>query len=153
MSTATTLRILGPEDVGVLERVAPGVFDHAVDSDCAEAFLVDPHLHIAVAIEDEEIVGFASAVDYIHPDKPREMWINEVAVAPDRRKAGIGTGVLQVMLGRAQAIGCSEAWVLADAENCAAVALYESAGGQEERSGQRMYVFALPGEAGKMGSE
>jgi GNAT superfamily N-acetyltransferase len=123
------------------------VFDNPVNRDCAEAFLVDPHLHIAVAIEDEHIIGFASAVDYIHPDKPREMWINEVAVAPDRRNAGVGTAVLGVMLGRAHAIGCLEAWVLTDAENRAAVTLYESAGGLEEWPGQRMYVFAMSREA------
>jgi aminoglycoside 6'-N-acetyltransferase I len=135
--------MLDEADVSVLERVAPGVFDHPVDRDCTAAFLADPHLHIAVAIEDEQVVGFASAVDYIHPDKPRAMWINEVAVAPGRRNAGIGAGVLRALLAKAQAIGCAEAWVLTDAGNGPAVALYESAGGQEERPGQRMYAFAL----------
>ena len=142
----TTVRMLGEGDIGTLERVAPGVFDYPVNRSCAEAFLADPHLHIVVAIADNQIVGFASAVDYIHPDKPPEMWINEVGVAPDCRNAGVGTDVLKAMLGQAQAIGCNEAWVLTDSENAAAIALYESAGGQEERSGQRMFVFALPGE-------
>jgi len=145
VSSDLNVRMLGRSDIAVLEHVAPGVFDHVIDRDCAEAFLADPHLHIAVAIKDALVVGFASAVDYVHPDKPREMWINEVGVAPERRGAGVGRAVVKAMLDRAHTIGCTEAWVLTDADNAAAIALYESVGGREERPGQRMYAFALPG--------
>ncbi|HEY7005930.1 MAG TPA: GNAT family N-acetyltransferase [Sphingomicrobium sp.] len=151
MNPAMTVRILDRGDVDVLERVAPGVFDHTVDRERAEAFLADPHLHIAVAIANGQVVGFASAVDYIHPDKPRHMWINEVGVAPDCRKAGVGASVLEAMLAQAEAIGCDEPWVLTDADNRAANALYLSAGGREERPGQRMYVFALRDGRGDQG--
>src|SRR5437773_1610012 len=41
------------------------------------------------------VVGFASGVHYIHPDKPPELWINEVALAPTRRRRGLGTAVLK----------------------------------------------------------
>jgi aminoglycoside 6'-N-acetyltransferase I len=139
------VRVLLEGDGEVLERVAPGVFDYPINRNLAEAFLADPHLHIAVAIENEQVVGFASAVDYIHPDKPREMWINEIGVAPDYRRAGIGRSLLEALLAHSKAIGCGEAWVLTDANNIAAIALYASAGGHEERPGQRMYVFRPEG--------
>jgi len=41
----------------------------------------DPRHHLVVAVE-HVVVGFCSAVDYIQPDKPPELWINEVGVAP-----------------------------------------------------------------------
>ena len=31
-------------------------------------------------MDEEQIVGFASAVHYVHPDKPPELWINEMGV-------------------------------------------------------------------------
>jgi len=141
MTSAVTVRMLHRGDIDMLERIAPGVFDHPIDRNCAEAFVADPHLHIAVAIEDRQVVGFVSGVDYVHPDKPREMWINEVGVAPHCRRSGVGKKLLDAMLGQADAIGCREAWVLTDSDNDAAIALYESAGGQEERPGQRMFAF------------
>lgn len=139
-------RVLEYGEAPLLQRVADGLFDHPVDHPGAEEFLADPHLHIAVAIRDDRIVGFASGVDYIHPDKPRELWINEVAVARESRNNGIGRGVVEAILSKARQLGCRDAWVLTDADNAAATALYESAGGQEERPGQRMYVFALDSE-------
>ena len=57
-------------------------------------------------------MGFASGVDYIHPDKPREFWINEVGVAPSHRDRGLGKAVLRTLLDHARALGCREAWVL-----------------------------------------
>jgi ribosomal protein S18 acetylase RimI-like enzyme len=143
MSRSISFRMLGQGDIDVLERVADGVFDYPIDRECAEEFLADPRLHLAVAVEQETVVGFASAVDYVHPDKPRELWINEVAVASGHRQAGIGTGIIEALLAEAASMGCTEAWVLTDADNAAANALYQSVGGTEDRPGQRLYTFAL----------
>ena len=76
------VRLLEDGDQGLLGRVAPEVFDHAVDPLLADAFLRDPRHHLVAAIADDRLVGFVSALDYWHPDKPRELWINEVGVAP-----------------------------------------------------------------------
>ena len=75
------VRLLEDGDQGLLGRVAPEVFDHAVDPLLADAFLRDPRHHLVAAIADNRLVGFVSALDYWHPDKPRELWINEVGVA------------------------------------------------------------------------
>ena len=143
MGGEISFRMLGEGDGAVLQRVADGVFDRGVDPARAAEFLADPRLHIAVAISAGLVVGFASGVDYVHPDKPREMWINEVGVAPGFRQAGVGAGVVRLLLSEAEAMGCTEAWVLTDADNAAANALYRKVGGKEERPGQRMYAFAL----------
>jgi Acetyltransferase (GNAT) family len=78
-----TIRILGPDDRSVLENVAPDVFDGAIDSRWAAEFLNDPRHHLAVALDPTgTVVGFASGVHYVHPDKPPQLFVNEVGVAP-----------------------------------------------------------------------
>jgi hypothetical protein len=80
---AIELKVLGPGDAGVLADVASGVFDDPIDVGRAEEFLADPRHHLSVAVEGGRVVGFVSAVHYVHPDKPRpELWINEVSVRP-----------------------------------------------------------------------
>src|SRR5687767_10205541 len=44
------VRMLGPEDATVLDRVATHVFDGPVKADLVREFLHDPRHHIAVAI-------------------------------------------------------------------------------------------------------
>jgi ribosomal protein S18 acetylase RimI-like enzyme len=125
------IKILGKGEADVLLISAPGVFDNAVDPKLAHDFVADPHHHIAVALDNGVVVGFASAVDYIHPDKPRELWINEVGTAPTHQGQGIGKKVMAAILARGRAVGCANAWVLTDTENTAARALYRAAGGKE----------------------
>jgi hypothetical protein len=77
-----TIRILGPGDAAALDHVAEGLFDDALDPRWTAEFLADSRHDLAVAVDDGEVVGMASAVHYVHPDKPPELWINEVGVAP-----------------------------------------------------------------------
>jgi len=140
---ALEFRILTAADEAAFTRIAPGVFDEPVDARLVNEFLDDPHHHIAVAIDDDVIVGFVSAVDYVHPDKPRELWINEVGVAPSHHRRGIGRQVLDAMLKHAQKLGCHEAWVLTDRDNSAAMRLYESAEGIERAHDTVMFTFRL----------
>jgi ribosomal protein S18 acetylase RimI-like enzyme len=139
-----TVRILGPSDAPVLQNVAPDVFDEPADPRWTEEFLADPRHHLAVALDPTgKVVGFASGVDYVHPDKPPQLFINEVGVAPTHQGTGIGTRVLRALLAHAQAIGCAEAWVLTSPLNTAARRLYERAGGVEETESSILFSFAL----------
>jgi len=125
------IRILSAADAGVFEKVADGVFDHAVNDALREEFLRDPRHHLCVAIDNGFVVGFGSAVHYVHPDKPAQLWINEVGVADSHLKRGIGKTIVQQLIDLAGELGCAEAWVLTDEANAAARSLYRSAGGQE----------------------
>lgn len=131
-------------DLPRLARVAEGVFDDPLDSDAAREFLADPRHHLVVAVDGGVVVGFVSAVHYVHPDKPRpELWINEVGVAPTHQGQGIGKAMLGEMLALGKELGCSEAWVLTDRDNAAAMRLYASAGGQEAPQDAVMFEFDL----------
>jgi ribosomal protein S18 acetylase RimI-like enzyme len=137
------IRLLVDGDQALLARTAPGVFDHAVDPDLCDAFLRDPRHHLVGALEDERPVGFVSGVDYLHPDKPREFWINEVSVSPGFLRRGIGGRLLRAALDHARGLGCAEAWVLTDNRNSAALALYRKLGGQPEGTDLIMFTFSL----------
>jgi ribosomal protein S18 acetylase RimI-like enzyme len=129
------VKVLQPGDAKILSNVAAEVFDNPIDPQLTREFLADPRHHIVVAIDNGQVVGFASGVHYVHPDKPPEMWINEVGVAPSHRRRGLAKAVLQSLLQIARERNCSSAWVLTDQTNEAAIALYESAGGTEGADG------------------
>jgi ribosomal protein S18 acetylase RimI-like enzyme len=137
------IRILHEGDQPVLDRVAADVFDDPIDARAAGEFLRDPGHRLAVAIDDGVVVGFVSAVVYVHPDKPApELWINEVGVAPSHQGRGIARRLLASTLEDARASGCHEAWVLTARANQPAMRLYEAAGG--EASGDHvMFTFRL----------
>src|SRR5687767_3857571 len=114
----------------VLGDVAPGVFDDAIEPRLVLEFLSDPRHHLAVAIDSCQVIGFASGVHYVHPDKPAELWINEVGVAPSHQGRGIGKAIMRTLLQHATDLGCRAAWVLTDRSNHAAMRLYASTGGE-----------------------
>ena len=121
-----TFALASRNDADQFQQIAQDVFDSDVSAALLEAFLFDQRHHIVIAKDGEMIIGFASAVDYIHPDKPREMWINEVGVGGAWRGQGIAKKLLSLMLNHCHELGCAEAWVLTEPENAAANALYRS---------------------------
>jgi len=138
------VRVLRRGDEPVLTAVAPDVFDDPIDPAAAAAFLADPRHHVAVAIEDGVVVGFASAVTYVHPDKPRpELWINEVGVAPTHQRRGLGRRLLDALLDAGRRDNCSEAWVLADRSNTGAQQFYASLGADQSPEDAVMFTFSL----------
>jgi ribosomal protein S18 acetylase RimI-like enzyme len=140
------IRLLGPSDAAVLERVADDVFDHAIDARWAGEFFADDRHHIVVALDGDLVVGFASAVHYVHPDKPPELWINEVGVAPSHQRRGIGQQIMAAILAHGRSLGCREAWVGTEESNLAARALYGAAGGLEAEDRVVTFTFDLDDE-------
>jgi ribosomal protein S18 acetylase RimI-like enzyme len=134
-------RLAGPHDAALLARAAGDVFDHPVDPALTAEFLSDPRHHLAIALDDGRVVGMASGLHYVHPDKPPELWVNEVGVTPSHRGQGVGRRVLGVLLERGRALGCHEAWLLTDESNAPARRLYAAAGGRE--TPQIMITFDL----------
>jgi aminoglycoside 6'-N-acetyltransferase I len=148
---AIEIKVLQRGDDAVLANVAPEVFDNPINPELTAEFLADPRHHIAVAIDYGLVVGFASGVHYVHPDKRPELWINEVAIAPTHRRRGLGKAVLRALFEVGRAHHCTVAWVLTDRSNSAAMALYASVDGTEgadKESGNETvgYSFALTEE-------
>ena len=125
----------------MLARVAPDVFDNAMDDEWCTAFFQDPRHHLAIALDGAVVVGFASAVHHVHPDKPPELWINEVGVAPTYQQQGLGRRLLTVLQDHAGTLGCVQAWVLTSPTNAAAQRLYAAAGGQVASEPALLFEF------------
>ncbi len=138
------IKILSENEESILNHIAPDVFDDPLDGARTREFLKDPRHHLVVAIDQAQVVGFISAVHYVHPDKPNpELWINEVGVAPTHHGQGIGKAMMKSLLNLARELNCSEAWVLTERTNLPAMKLYASTGGQEAPINAVMFNFFL----------
>ncbi|MBI1827774.1 MAG: GNAT family N-acetyltransferase [Planctomycetes bacterium] len=138
------IQVLRAGSEKLLENCAAGVFDDSLDPARTREFLADPRHHLVVAMDDGLVVGFISAVHYVHPDKPKhELWINEVGVGRDYRQRGIGKLLMHQTLELAKELNCSEGWVLTSRSNASAMKLYESLGGTCGSDDDVMVTFRI----------
>lgn len=142
--TMPEIKLLGRADADLLNNVAADVFDDPIVQSAAQEFLNDPHHRLVVSLDNKLVVGFVSAVIYLHPDKASpELWINEIGVSPAYQRQGIGKMLLRYLLEDAKQSGCKEAWVLTDRSNAAAMAMYKATGGIETLPDPTMFTFSL----------
>ncbi len=126
-----TVRRLGSgDDADVMD--AAELFDQPPQQPWVGSFLRDPTHHLLMACRDGRPVGFVTGVETTHPDKGTEMFVYELAVAPDERRRGVATALLGELRAIARAHHCYGMWVLTDADNTAALAAYRSAGATAE---------------------
>lgn len=137
------IRALGPNDDQLVLHAAAGVFDNEPRATFTAEFLNDPRHHMVVALDAGRVVGFVSAVHYVHPDKEPELWLDEVSVASTHQNRRIGARLMQAMLALGRALGCRCAWVLTDEANTPAMRLYSRAGGVAEPRPSILFEFDL----------
>ena len=136
------VRLLGSDEAHVLDNVAPDVFDHQIHPRWCAEFFADPRHHLVVALDEDIVVGMASGVHYVHPDKAPELWINEVAVAPTHHGQGIGRRLVTTLVQHGATLGCGEAWVLTSPANEAARRMYVAAGAVDDELSV-MYTYRM----------
>ncbi|GAA5514671.1 hypothetical protein Dcar01_03427 [Deinococcus carri] len=144
---ALTVRVLNAAEAAVLDHVAPDVFDGPPDPRWTAEFFADPRHHLAVALDGETVVGMAGGFRYVYPDKPPELFVNEVAVSPAYQGQGLGHRLMDALTTHARSLGCVAAWVLTEADNTAARRLYRASGGLEESC----QIFVIPLEQADAG--
>ena len=136
------IRCLGPDDAVAFDRVAEGVFDHAIDRAGLAQYLAAPGHYFIAAFIDGEMVGQLAAVLHRHPDRrPTELYIDEVGVAPPFQRRGVATRLLEAAFALGRELGCAEAWVGTEPDNLPAQALYARRSLPAEP--YAMYVFKL----------
>lgn len=113
------IRNLGPEDAHILDRVRPGLSAETLDPSQVWAFLATRVNELVVALDQGEVVGFASGTTVMHPDHPTEFLIAKVAVHPDLRRQGIGRRLMQRIMALAEDRGCVHIWAPAREDNVA----------------------------------
>jgi aminoglycoside 6'-N-acetyltransferase I len=135
------VRRLTFDDTAILHRVAVDVFDEPVNAKRLAAYLAEPGHLMIVVLAGDEVVAQCAAVIHRHPDKPTELYIDEVGVAPTFQRQGIARQLLDEMFALGKALGCEEAWVGTEHDNHPARCLYASRGAEAEPF--VMYVFQL----------
>jgi ribosomal protein S18 acetylase RimI-like enzyme len=85
--------------------------------------------------------GFVSAAEVFHPDKPPELFLNELSVVEPLRRRGAATALLAELRSLGRELGCATIWVLTDEDNEAAVATYRRADGTW--NGDRSIMFEI----------
>jgi ribosomal protein S18 acetylase RimI-like enzyme len=110
----------------LLSNLAPDVFDYAINPMSLAAFIDDARHVMYLAEEAGVVVGMASGVEYFHPDKPPQLWINEVGVAETHRRRRIGHALISALVDEAKSRGCKYVWVGTTKDNIAAQACFRS---------------------------
>lgn len=98
-----------------------------------EGLLADRHFIAIVAVDDDAVVG--ALAGYILPkfeQERSEAYLYDLAVARDRRRRGIATGLIGALKKLARDRGCYVIFVQADQGDTPAIRLYESLGIREE---------------------
>lgn len=141
----TKIQVFSPSEGRILSNVASDVFEGTVDTHYATEFVAAPRYCLALALADDLVLGMSSCMQYVHPDKPLELFINEVGIADACQVQGLGRRLLDRPMTHARALGCVSAWVLTEEWNTVARRLYRLLGGME--AGTRIFVILLVGDA------
>ncbi len=115
---------MGAADTKLLDRVAEDVFDAPLDRGRLVAYLAREGHLLVVARCDGEVIGRAAAVIHLHPDKPTELYVSELAVTPTYRRRGIARRMMERLFALGREAGCEGAWVVTEADNTEAERLY-----------------------------
>lgn len=139
MTESIDCALLCQDNADLLKQVADGVLDNPVRDEYVSAFLSGNQNIFFIAVHQHTVVGMVSGVIHNHPDKPKELWINEVGVGNAYRKRGIAKRLLNTIIDHARKCGCVGAWVLTRKDNRAANALYASVPSLEGPRDELMY--------------
>ncbi len=118
-------------NAALLERAAEDVFDDPVRPDRVAAYVDEPGHILLVAVVAGEVVGQGAAVVHRHPDKPAELYVDEMGVTPALWRRGIGGLLLDELFRIGRDLGCEEVWLGTEPDNIEALALYRSRRGGE----------------------
>lgn len=139
---AVTLKRMAPGDESMLAHIAPEVFDAPIHPERLGAYLRAPGHLIVLAFEGDVVVGQCAAVVHHHPDKPSELYIDEVGTASTHRRQGIARAMLAGMFAWGRELGCAEAWLGTEPDNVEANGLYRGLVPAEDETMQ-YYAFTL----------
>ena len=128
MSEVVTRR-LGPGDEAEAQRF-DAAFDATVDRDLVAGYLADERHHLVVAYVEDQPAGVATSTEILRPDKPPELFLNELVVIPAFRRRGVAGALLAETKRLAADRGCEAIWVLTEEDNEGGMATYRAAGGR-----------------------
>ncbi len=129
MTNVQTRRITD-QDLDLFDNLAPEVFDEAIHPERLKAYLNEPCNLMLLAYEEQPdgtnlTVGQCAAVLHLHPDKPTELYVDELGTALTHRRRGIARRLMKEILDWGEEHGCPEGWLGTELDNKPARTLYE----------------------------
>jgi len=139
---------LGVGDELLARNLALRFKGSALDADRTMTFLANEANHLVVAEVGSEVAGYLLAYSLDRLDRPNEqLLVYDVEVIPDRRRLGIGSALMRYVRDEVERASLMEAFVLTSRGNTAALALYSSTGGVEDKHEGGVVMFVYPGFA------
>jgi len=118
--------------------------EHSWTLDATKAFLADPDNIWLLAMVDGQVAGMLTGYQLLKYDaRQKESLLYEIETKPEFRRQGIGQQLIKAFLEICQQAGSPEAWVLTDADNAPARALYRSLKPSDEEGDIVMYSYDL----------
>ncbi len=136
-------KVATADDLQAMILVGDSLFDNPVKPGIAREFLEDPRHHMILAYKDQGVVGMASGLHYIHPDKDPVLFIGEVGVVDEYQNQGIGRELVKRLCEHGKTFGCKEAWVATEESNLAARKAYVASGGIEDQDKIVLFEYQL----------
>jgi ribosomal protein S18 acetylase RimI-like enzyme len=152
-SASVSIHLVSQVNASLLNSVDYDVFDHKVQPALLNAFLANSANLLVVAVAEGQVVGMATGISYVHPDKPLELFINEVGVSGRFHRQGLGRKLVARLLQEGKELGCTGAWVATELDNKPARSLYEGTGGVPDAEHAVVYVYPLKIKAGPLYSD
>lgn len=104
--------------------VADDVFDGDLAPDLLARYLRSAESALFIAVRDRQIVGQLQAFLHRHPDARASLYIDNLGVTPELRRAGIASRLLAAARDLARGEGCASIWLATEPDNEAARRFY-----------------------------
>lgn len=113
-------------NANLLQNLDEEIFDEKIDFERLAVYLKELNHIMIVAVSENVVVGQVLGVIHRHPDKPTELYIDDLAVSEKLRRKGIATQMLEKVISIGTKQGCEEIWVATEPDNEPAIEFYKS---------------------------
>lgn len=122
-------RLYKPEDFAALYAIEEACFQppHRFSRAYMRQLIQQPNAATWIAEDGQRMCGFA-LVEWTREGAEVVAYIQTLEVLPDLRGQGVGSELLRLMVNSANAAGASLIWLHVDAENAAAIRVYQAQG-------------------------
>ncbi|MBK7456566.1 MAG: GNAT family N-acetyltransferase [Anaerolineales bacterium] len=117
---------LGESNMDIFNQYDEDIFDEKIDAGRLAAMLKEQNNILLAAVHDGVVIGQVLAVIHRHPDKPTELYIDDLGVSEKFQRRGIATRLLEQMYIIGVERGCEEVWVATEPDNEPAIKFYDS---------------------------
>ena len=117
---------LSESNMDVLNNYDEDIFDEKIDTHRLAAMLKERNNILLVAVNEGVVIGQILAVIHRHPDKPTELYIDDLGVSEKFQRRGIATRLIEQLYSIGIDRGCEEMWVATEPENEPAIKFYDS---------------------------